>query len=280
MKEFFNYCAEYHTNEDSRTYLEIVNHIINRHPNLATSIEQMAIHAQGKSINDIHNFNEWKFGQGYDMEGIFSRIYSEKVWGQVKQNNHKYCSGTGSHDELIVTSYVNAINNFVNQLGVDVSVVDLGCGDFNVGSKIRPVFANYIACDIVSSLISFNKIFYHDLDVDFRQFDLTRDEIPTADVIIVRQVLQHLSNKDIINFITNVVGKCKYLIVTEHLPATDNFTSNIDKPAGPNIRLGIGSGIVLTDNPFNLVVDDKKELCVIPQYGGKIVTTVYTMPSL
>ena len=45
-----------------------------------------------------------------------------------------------------------------------------------MGSKIRYLFDSYIACDVVESLIDFNKQKYKDLDVDFRLLDLTKDE--------------------------------------------------------------------------------------------------------
>lgn len=44
----------------------------------------------------------------------------------------------------------------------------------------------------------------------------------------------------------------KYLIVTEHLPSSDQFISNIDKPTGVGIRLKLGPGADLEQRPFSL----------------------------
>ena len=69
---------------------------------------------------------------------------------------------------------------------------------------------------------------------------------------MVRQVLQHLTNSEIIKFVEKVKSSYEYLICTEHLPSNNDYIPNIDKPTGADIRLGIGSGIDLTRAPFNL----------------------------
>jgi hypothetical protein len=84
--------------------------------------------------------------------------------------------------------------------------------------------------------------------------NLAADELPPADLAIVRQVLQHLSNAEIEAFVgrLNASKPCKYLLVTEHVPSGD-FQSNADYSTGSDIRIRIGSGVVLHEAPFNLV---------------------------
>ena len=41
---------------------------------------------------------------------------------------------------------------------------------------------------------------------------MTKDELPSADICIIRCVLQHLSNKKILNFLTKINGKFKVFI--------------------------------------------------------------------
>ncbi len=97
-------------------------------------------------------------------------------------------------------------------------VMDLGCGDFNIGSQIRGFCEKYIACDIVDSLIAQNRVIYENLNVDFRIFDLTAEKCETVDIVFLRQVLQHLSNDDIKKGLRNIIPYCKYLVLTEHWP--------------------------------------------------------------
>jgi hypothetical protein len=153
--------------------------------------------------------------------------------------------------------------------------VDLGCGDFRVGSKIFDSFQTYTACDVVRELVKFNQRYWRNLPVKFKVVDLVKDQIPPGDVLIVRQVLQHLSNEDISKFIQSIPGDFSYLLLTEHLPTGNRFLANIDITSGTDIRLGSGSGVVLTQPPFNLNIKSETTLLSVPQFGGSIVTTLY-----
>lgn len=66
--------------------------------------------------------------------------------------------------------------------------------------------------------------------------DCVECKIPKVDIVLARQVLQHLSNIQIAKFIRNLEKSCRYLIITEHLPQ-GQFVPNHDKATGPGIRL-------------------------------------------
>ena len=157
-------------------------------------------------------------------------------------------------------------------------VVDLGCGDFKVGSQIRPLCGRYTACDVVPELIDFNRGAYEQLDVDFRVLDITADALPEGDVVFVRQVFQHLSNAAIAKAMAKIVAHYKYLVLTEHVPALAGFVPNVDIATGAGTRLQIGSGVVLTSPPFNLHAAAERTLSESPQFGDVIRIVVYTLP--
>ena len=138
------------------------------------------------------------------------------------------------------------------QFNFKLNAVDLGCGDFSIGSEIRKYCGKYIAIDIFDDLIDYNKKFYKNYDVDFKVLDITKDELPKGDICFLRQVLQHLSNENIKKFLNQMKGKYKYLVLTEHLPNKKIFKSNKDIITGPEIRLYKNSGVILTESPFNL----------------------------
>jgi len=205
---------------------------------------------------------------------IFSEVYRRKVWGGKDRD---FFSGYGSHMTEAVDAYVEALKPvFADH--PNATVVDLGCGDFNIGIKIRPLCGCYIACDIVPDLIERNKRKFSDSNVDFRCLDITTDAIPSGDIVLVRQVLQHLNNQQIANFI-KMIGGCSVLVLTEHLPSGP-FISNKDKPAGAGIRLhgSTPSGIVLTDAPFNLKYDSASVLASVDIGQGRLETTYYYRP--
>jgi SAM-dependent methyltransferase len=228
-------------------------------------------------INYIKENQRIKFSKMSQYE-VFKEIYTDKAWSASKGGN-KFYSGIGSHDPQLVNRYIEQVNLFFNTLKKKPNVVDLGCGDFAIGSKLRKYCDKYIAIDIFDELIAYNIEKYQYLNVDFRVGNITDEELPEGDVCFVRQVLQHLSNEAIANFILKIKKKYKYLIITEHLPSNKDFICNLDKPTGPDIRLSENSGVVLTAPPFNIKAINKKTLCdlqtdSVPNFEGTINTTL------
>jgi SAM-dependent methyltransferase len=215
--------------------------------------------------------------EGLSTLDAFSKIYRDGTWRTEGDETTDYSSGSGSHHPSRVDPYVIEVARFLTTLGHKPDAVDLGCGDFHVGSRIAEFCGRYIACDIVPSLIEFNRAKFHDLDVEFRTLDISTDELPNGDVVFVRQVLQHLTNQQIAHIISELSEKYKYLVLTEHLPATPGFVANLDKTVGPHTRLSVGSGVVLTQAPFDLVPLEQSELCRVKDGDGVILTTLYKL---
>lgn len=213
--------------------------------------------------------------ESLSTQEIFSKIYKSGVWGKSSDPNLPFYSGSGSHDKKVTNVYLAQITSILQNLPKKPNVVDLGCGDFSIGSKVRPFCNNYIACDIVPELIIYNKEKYKNFNVDFKCLDLITDPLPKGDIVFIRQVLQHLSNEQILKFVSKIYSSCNILILTEHLPKLNSFKPNLDKPAGPDIRTGINSGIVLTEPPFNLIAVDKQLICEVDEDGGIIRTILY-----
>ena len=222
-------------------------------------------------LNQYVKYNEYRKLSSCD---IFSKIYKKGVWGISVDPLQPFFSGGGSRDDLIIAPYIKTIKNFILQLKTKPSVVDLGCGDFFVGSQIREYCGEYTACDIVPEIIEYNKEKFKSLNVEFKVLDLALDSLPCADIVIIRQVLQHLNNKQILQFIPKIT-KYKYAIVTEHLPSLQSYEHNIDKLTGPNTRLELRSGVILTSPPFNLIPYTEQKLCEVKENDSFITTTLY-----
>jgi len=211
-------------------------------------------------------------------EQIFTKIYERNLWGNPVNANDQFYSGSGSHREEELSVYIAAVGEFFGSFDVKPNVVDLGCGDFAVGSQIRKFCNNYVACDVVPGLIDFNKNRFNNLAVDFMALNIVDDPLPPGDVAIVRQVLQHLSNLQVNHFISRARSTYRYIIVSEHLPGKPGFEHNVDKITGPGTRMGYDSGIVLTSPPFNLRPAFERQLCCVKSVDpGIILTTLYGM---
>jgi SAM-dependent methyltransferase len=222
-----------------------------------------------------------KFGyakyKGMSDEQVFTHIYTHGEWGHNPHAGENFYSGTGSHDTTVVNAYVSAVATFLASLPHPPSVVDLGCGDFAVGSKIRHLCSNYVACDIVAPLIAHNTTKYAALKVDFRHLDITTAALPQGDIVFIRQVLQHLSNASIRRLIPSLQHHYKYIVLTEHVCTHADFKANLDKPTGPDTRLGLNSGVILTAPPFNLQCASQSIICQATEDGGLIQTIVLKM---
>jgi SAM-dependent methyltransferase len=196
------------------------------------------------------------------------------LWGK---NNSKFYSGIGSHDPKIVDPYIRIVSSFLNSFNPPIIVCDLGCGDFNVGSKLVKFSKKYIAVDIASNLINHNKEKFKNEKVEFQCLDIAKDDLPNGDCALVRQVLQHLSNAEVLN-ITNKLKTFKYVIITEHVP-DQVFIPNKEIISGQGIRLKKQSGINLLAPPFNFKVKEKNELLAVRLNNteGVIITSLYTL---
>lgn len=202
------------------------------------------------------------------------QIYDLKLWGG---ESHDFFSGTGSHDPEIINPYLKAVIAFLKAHNSALVVCDLGCGDFNVGKHLIGCAKKYIAIDIVEKLIIRNKSRFQEKNLEFFCLDISKDTIPAGDCIIIRQVLQHLSNAEILNIVTKI-STYKYIILTEHLPK-GQFTPNKDIISGQGIRLKQQSGVDVLEDPFNLKIKTKKTLdeCFLKNDKGRIVTVLYEL---
>jgi len=205
---------------------------------------------------------------------IFTDVYNNAMWSLDKSDI--YCSGDGSSKDQIVIPYIDAVEKFITQLDFKPNILDIGCGNFLVGSKTRHNFNEYIAIDVVPHVIEYIKNKYSSLNVNFGVLDAVTEELPDADIVIIRQVFQHLSNEAIAT-ILHKLTKYEYLILTEHVPK-GNFIPNINKPSDAYVRHPL-SGVVITEEPFNLVCVEQQVLCVVDgnEHGGLFVTTCYKL---
>jgi hypothetical protein len=185
----------------------------------------------------------------------FENIYKEKNWGG---NNSKiFFSGDGSSISPTIPFYIDTVKTFFTNLTYKPNVIDIGCGDFNIGKELVPFVNNYLAVDVVDSLIQHNKSMHNYSNVTFETLDITNSPSPTTDVIILRHVFQHLSNKDILDSLRNIYLKSKYLIITEGIPLTD-FTPNLDIESMHSFRPVVNnSGVDILLSPFNFPIEEE-----------------------
>ncbi len=212
----------------------------------------------------------------WPTKDAMEQIYENNLWGD---NKSEFYSGLGSHHPETVNLYIAAVSDFLKNLESPPVVCDLGCGDFNIGKELVKYSKKYIAIDIVPALITHNKKEFQADNLEFYALDIAKDVLPSGDIAILRQVLQHLSNAEIKEVVEKLYN-FKYVILTEHLPEGD-FESNKNIISGQGIRLKKQSGVNLLAPPFNFKVKEVKQLLSVPapEFKGVLVTTLLVVSS-
>jgi hypothetical protein len=181
---------------------------------------------------------------------VFENLYVRNQWGGKPGEIY---SGPGSRGEM-ARHYVNTVSNFIVQHEVK-SIVDIGCGDFYVGNELlegAPWPLSYVGLDCAKSVIDANKARFARKGVVFRWTDVISDDLPAADLCLIRQVLQHLSNRQIVMLLRKLTG-FKWVLITEHYPHQDRFKEfNANIAQGAGTRISSGSSVYLDRSPFNL----------------------------
>ncbi|MDC3106051.1 class I SAM-dependent methyltransferase [Gammaproteobacteria bacterium] len=192
-------------------------------------------------------FIHWKIKYFNHSNGVlFDLIYRYKLWGD--NGRHHLFSGTGSHAPECVKTHSDIFNLILEQFTDITSVLDVGCGDCNVSVHLFDSIKNYVGVDVSDLVIQQNKSRFP--YKTFLTLDATKDTLPKTHLIVLRQVLQHLSNEDISLLVSNCMRSSKYLLVTDAVPSKLTAT-NVDIFTGPNTRARLGSSINLVQHPFN-----------------------------
>lgn len=174
----------------------------------------------------------------------FSEIYANGTWGDGDEPN----SGSGS-DDSASAPFVDFVRRFIVEHDI-TSVVDLGCGDYRVSGKLADLPIDYTGIDVVPDLVARNMAAFGSRQIRFLCRDITTDALPSADLCIVRQVLQHLSNEQIAR-VLDQLHAFRYVIVAEHHPAR-LLRPNLDKDTGADTRIDFDSGVYLEHAPFSV----------------------------
>ncbi len=222
-------------------------------------------------LRRLHLPRERRLQGRQSLADLFSTIYRQKDWGGGPDDD--FYSGSGSHAPEVLQPFVVAVRAYLSAFPQPPIVVDLGCGDFSMGGRLADLAGHYHACDIVPELIARNRRLPMPAHVSFHLLDAVTDPLPQGDVVIVKQVLQHLAN-DHIAAILRKLAQYPVWIITEHLPA-GQFTPNRDKLAGSLTRLALHSGIVPTEKPFDVEPRTTEVLSVVNEDGNRIKTVAY-----
>lgn len=163
------------------------------------------------------------------MKLKFSKIYKDKMWKDVVGTE----SGPGSSIEMS-HQYLSFLSDFCDDRKVK-SILDLGCGDFNLMKHFNLTHIKYLGVDVVDSVIDENKKLYQSDNVKFINGDITEFKTQLSfDLVLIKDVFQHLNYESIFKCLHNLIV-CKNVLITN-----DYSDENLDCDIGGYRPLNFG----------------------------------------
>ncbi len=156
--------------------------------------------------NEIHISSQTQPTPPDSLCSIFSAIYEHDVWDGG--------SGPGSRLENI-QPYAQFLRSFLNEHGIQ-SVVDCGCGDWQSTRYLDWTGIAYTGIDIVPTVVEANQNQFATQTVRFICDNFCTMDLPSADLAICKDALQHLPDAQVQKFLQQLY-KFRYVLITNDL---------------------------------------------------------------
>lgn len=146
------------------------------------------------------------------LQQVFERIYEERVWTDALPGMPRSGRGSLYERSLPVVEFVQS----VIADGTVGSIVDVGCGDLTYLSKIEEITSgqvDYLGFDIVPALVEEHRL------LPWGRFEVADATAPDfsveADLVLVKDVLFHLTNEQAVQVLANLKASTwKLLLLT------------------------------------------------------------------
>lgn len=146
-----------------------------------------------------------------NLNALFDVVYETNMWGSG--------SGSGSNENLC-KGYVAFLQEFFKAHNI-TSIVDAGCGDWQFSKNIDFSGITYQGFDVASFVIKANTPLYSTQNITFHHYDGDFNKLPSADLLLCKDVLQHLPIAKIKEFI-GILPRYKYALITNDIGKNNN----------------------------------------------------------
>lgn len=251
LEKFFNEDGEFphaysiHLWESlSWNYLEKINsrHVVQ----IDTAYNKIARKFLNKDFEKLNEIADSNSTQNISKsKTVFSDIYRDGRWGVG--------SGSGSAADR-TADYRSFLEKFIkiNQIR---SVIDFGCGDWQFSRHIDWQDISYFGYDIVDSVIEKNNTDYASDRIKFEVFR-SFDQLPIVDLVICKDVFQHISNEMVLAYVKNLATKGRILLFTNDSNPEHNLNENIDIGEWRSVKLDVAPFFLTGSYVFSFDVDD------------------------
>jgi FkbM family methyltransferase len=223
-------------------------------------------------------------GRDISHAQIFDFIYAADLW--------EGGSGAGSKPQA-TELYRAFLRDFMVKNGIR-SVVDAGCGDWQSSQLIDWSGIDYLGIDVSSVALTNTKRFSKE-GVRFIEGDARTINLPEADLLILKDVLQHWSNADIMEIIPKL-RRFRYCLITNGATEQVRAHVNRDMPAGGYRPIDLsqppfsvpGSFVLSYDVPYVtrsegpvcsamrvFLIDRRKQPADMPERAASIIPNIF-----
>jgi len=142
------------------------------------------------------------------MENIFINIYDKNIWGKG--------SGSGSNVSKDTLKYIQLLESIITNPEYNIkNICDVGCGDWEFSKFINFGDTEYLGIDCVESVVLKNQETNQQNNIKFEHKTIGDNYIPkNYDLIIIKDVIQHWTDEDILNYFNQILINNKYVFCT------------------------------------------------------------------
>ena len=176
-----------------------------------------------------------RFRPAADHRAVFGDIYRRNLWGDTES-----VSGPGS-TRVRGADFMADLVDLLRRLDTR-TLLDAPCGDFNWIADAANIVPRYIGIDVVPELIERNQRHHQTDRRSFALANISRDLLPTADVILCRDCLVHFSTQDVRTTLANFRRSGSRYLLT---------TTFVARDANQYIRTGSWQPLNLQAAPFH-----------------------------
>ncbi len=156
---------------------------------------------------------------------VFDEIYKEGFWG----------NGSGGGSSLGASKpYVQFLEKFLKSYQIK-RVVDVGCGDWQFMRYVDLTGIDYTGIDAAQSVIAANERAFGTENIRFVHFDGDYGVVPKADLLLCKDVLQHLDTESVRSLIKSLIPRFRYSLITNDVPKRSLLGRLIDRLKRKNL---------------------------------------------
>lgn len=143
-----------------------------------------------------------------NLGNIFDQIYKKSSWASDSTSPKSGPGSTPNNAKI----YVEFVQQIISKYKVK-SVIDVGHGDWAMWNNFDFEGTHYTGIEISANVHNYVKPKFTSKNKSFILKDIIRDQtIPEADLVICKDVLQHLNNNNVLNLL-KLFSNCSLIII-------------------------------------------------------------------